>query len=199
MLLFCCCLFSIGSVFCGAPLSYGVISADVRPLTSYQSYPLFADCGATIAGNTGARTLSGFTIKQSANTVVTDNDTDTKIAGKALFELKLKNTTIINGPADDLIVYETTNPEPFSMSVFDSALEKFTSMKIFVPTRTGTENSCGSSINVARIDLSTFGIPDGDAISLFLFDNLGDSGGFTGADIADIVPINHIDITNMSR
>jgi hypothetical protein len=164
--------------------------SDIRLLTSNQSYPLFSDCGKTVPGDRGARSLDDLTPEQSANLVLLDNNTSTKIAGKALFELSWGDRGIANWPGDDLIVYETTNAEAFMMSVFDSAKNRFTPMREYLPTPFGSEKTaCGSNINAAGIDLSSFGISNGTSTSLLFFDNLGESNGFAGADISDIVPV----------
>src|SRR5688572_25907407 len=110
-------LLSILSVLSALTSAYAAVSADIQLYTTNQSYPLFADCGASIPGNIGQRTLPGKTINESAITVLTDNNISTKIAGKALFDMTFKDNGIQNGPGNDLLVYETTRPEPFSMSV----------------------------------------------------------------------------------
>ena len=151
-------------LFSGVILAYANLTSEVQLLTSDQSYPLFADCGATFPGDRGALSLGKLTPNQSANTVLLDNDTSTKIAGKAVFELSFREGGIINGPGDDLIVFETTNPEPFMMSVFDLRSNRFTSMKQFLPVPTENEqkNICGANVNAARIDLGSFGISKGE-------------------------------------
>jgi hypothetical protein len=192
----------LGCFFAGSQgpgIASGNLPAGVQIFTSEQSSPLFADCGKTIAGNLGESTLRGLTANQSANQVLTDNDTGTKIAGKAVFELSFGNRTLLNGPGPDLLVYETDNPEPFRISVFDPTRNNYTSTAQFVPRPTGTNNNiCQTNVNSVAIDLDAFGIAENTEVSLIYVDNLGESTSFSGSDIADILAIEHPSAGNSS-
>jgi hypothetical protein len=179
------CLLIALSPFAVNSVTFEIAAAAVELLSSDNSNPLFYDCGKTV-NNRGAPNLPGLTPLQSANKVITDNNSDTKISGKAIFELSFNGTGIINLPGDDLVVYETTSPEPFSVSVLESTTKRFTPNQLFVPVFTGSKNGCGANVNSAGIDLSSFGIRNGSAVHLFLIDNLGVSGCCGEADISDI-------------
>jgi hypothetical protein len=180
-----CLLLIAGSVFSQSNLAYAKISADV--VLSDQSSPVFYDCNQP-AGSRGGSSLPGLTLNQSANAVLLDNNTNTGIAGQAMFEMIISENGIINKPGIDLVVYETTGPEPFRMSVFDSTSEGYSPLKFIIPKQSEQKNSCGS-INTATINLSMFGIADGSVVSRIIIDSLGGPGCCFGSDIVEIAPI----------
>ena len=82
----------------------------------------------------------------------------------------------------------TGNIEPFKVAVFNRD-NSFTQFKQYIGTLTSITDDCQYGINADKIDLSDFGVSEGDSISIVRVDNLGSPGCCTGADISDIIRV----------
>jgi hypothetical protein len=142
--------------------------------------PSFFLCG--VSDFFGEPTLPGLTVAQSADVVLSDANPNTEIFGLARLDVTFTDNVVVNEPGPDLVVFESLNPEDFSLAPFDPVAGAFTSPIVYSPIPTGLVSDCGFSINAAQIDLSTFGIANAATVSLLRIDNLGAPGCCAGAD-----------------
>jgi hypothetical protein len=135
---------------------------------------------------------AGTTVAQRVKSALTDGCPATSTLGDAEFEAAFIDNRVVNLPGEDLAVFEIgsgNGNEPFSVSVFYQG--QFTAPRTYTPAPTAYFDCANLRINVARIDLSDFGLPPGAQVSRLRFDNLFvPNVTAAGAEIADIAAIN---------
>jgi len=149
--------------------------------------PSFFLCGAS--DFFGEPTLPGLTVTQSADVVLSDANPNTEIFGLARLDVTFTDNVVVNEPGPDLVVFESLNPEDFSLAPFDPVAGAFMSPIVYSPIPTGLVEDCGFGINAAQIDLSAFGIANASTVSLLRIDNLGAPGCCVGADPTDVLAL----------
>ena len=157
--------------------------------------PTFFLCG--VSDFNGEPTLPGLTVAESADVVLTDANSDTELFGLARIDVTFTDNVVVNEPGPDLVVFESTRPEDFSLALFDQAVGAFSSPVVYSPSPTGFLDSCGFEINAAQIDLSSFGIANASTVSLVRIDNLGAPGCCEGADPTDVLALHSAIPTNV--
>jgi hypothetical protein len=158
----------------------------------------FYECAAT--GNNGSSTLPGLNISQSAQRALTDNNPNTVVFGKDVFDIvPIQNISIMNLPGPDLVVTEMGGPEQFSLSTYNKTAGSFTHEKKFMPSATSDKNVCRMQINRSLIDLDSFGVPNNSSVPILHFDNLGTPGCCSGpgSDIADVTILHQKEIRDV--
>ena len=157
--------------------------ADVATILAGSSSAFF-QCGVT--PELGVPTLPGLSVDASATKVVSDGSADTEVFGKAVLDVQFTDNVVVNADGPDLAVFESASPEGFTVAVLDSVTGSSSPPLRFDPVGIGFYDGCGYPVNAALIDLSLFGIPRLGTVSRVRIDNLGSSGGFDGADLADV-------------
>lgn len=90
------------------------------------------------------------------------------------FNLLFGNAPVVNGVGADLVVFELGVPDTVTLSAeFGGA---FTGPQVFATSFTGSQ-AAGFNLNAAAIDLSEFGVPLGDLVSLFQLNNTSTQTG----------------------
>jgi hypothetical protein len=146
--------------------------------------PSFFECGLT--PELGLPTLPGLTATASATRVVSDGSADSEVLGKAVLDVGFSDNVVVNATGPDLAVFESGRPEGFKVSVFDAVAGAFSTPLSVDPAEIGFYDHCGYPVNAALIDLAQFGVQTLGTVSLVRIDNLGEPGGFNGADVADV-------------
>jgi hypothetical protein len=121
------------------------------------SSPAFFQCGVT--PELGVPTLPGLSANASATRVVSDGSADTEVFGDVALDVRFTDNVVVNGEGPDLAVFESGRPEGFTVAVSNSATGDYSLPLRFDPVGTGFYDGCGYPVNVALIDLSTFGVP----------------------------------------
>ena len=129
--------------------------------------------------------VSSTFVFEPERTLGSDINTSSSILGGIGFlELAFLDNLVVNGPGDDLALFEMIQPESFNVSLTPS------SSPLLVPTTsTGFSRSDGGSINVALIDLSDLGIAAGGSIS-----SISLRGTSVGPDLAVVGALNSISV-----
>jgi len=149
--------------------------------------PSFFLCG--VSPFNGEPTLPGLTVAQSADVVLTDANPNTEIFGLARLDVTFTDNVVVNEPGPDLVVFESLNPEDFSLTPFDPVPGGFAPPIVYSPIPTGFVDDCDFGINAAQIDLSAFGMANASTVSLVRIDNLGAPGCCAGADPTDVLAL----------
>lgn len=157
--------------------------ADVATVVAGSS-PAFFECGVT--PELGFPTLPGLSADESATLVVSSGSVDDEVFGKAILDVGFTDNLVVNGDGPDLAVFESGQPEGFTVAVAASPDAALSAPLHFAPFRLGFTDHCGFPVNAALIDISAFGIPRLGFVSFLRIDNLGAFGGFEGADLADV-------------
>jgi tetratricopeptide (TPR) repeat protein len=161
------------------------------------SSPQFFKCNET--PSEGSPTLPGLDVESSANTAITDEDQNTEMLGKVVFDISF-DRPIQNKPGPDLVIYEVGpgSPESFKVASVNNKDGSASSFKDYAGSSTSTTDDCGLEIYSAQIDLSDLlGITESEVkeedssggdttISTIRIDNNGAPGCCTGADISGI-------------
>jgi Flp pilus assembly protein TadD len=161
------------------------------------SSPQFFKCNET--PSEGSSTLPGLDIQSSANTAITDEDQNTEMFGKVVFDISF-DRPLQNKPGPDLVIYEVGpgSPESFKVASVNNKDGSISSFKDYVGSSTSTTDDCGLEIYSAQIDLSDLlditesevkeeDSSGGDTtISTIRIDNNGAPGCCTGADISGV-------------
>ncbi|MFL6337244.1 MAG: SBBP repeat-containing protein [Pyrinomonadaceae bacterium] len=134
---------------------------------------------------------AGTTIAQRVKSALTDGCPATSTQGDAEFEADFVDNRVVNLPGEDLAVFEIgsgNGNEPFTLSVFYNG--QFTAPNTYTPLPTTYFDCANLRINVARVDLDDFGLPEGAQVSRLRFDNLFvPNVTASGAEIADVAAI----------
>jgi hypothetical protein len=161
----------------------------------------FYECAVT--GNKGNSTLPGLNISQSAQRALTDNNPNTVVFGKDVFDIvPIQNISIMNLPGPDLVVTEMGGPEQFSLSIYNQTTGIFSHEHKFLPIATSDKNVCHTQINRSLINLDSFGVPNNSSVPILHFDNLRKPGccpgpGSDGSEIADVTILHQKEIRDV--
>jgi hypothetical protein len=148
------------------------------------SEPLFFKCNVTTEN--ASPTLPGLNVSESLAQVLTDNKSDTHLAGNATFDI-IFEMPLADMPGPDLIINESgSDSESYSVGVLTGNNSTQGTLNV-VASPIGTIDSCGNQINSYQLDFSS--LPhQGNAIYGIRIDNDPDKNG--GADISDIITVN---------
>jgi hypothetical protein len=155
------------------------------------SHPEF---GGVLAGCGTVAALSGQTLDQSLDTVLTDDGATEWVFGDAIVRLDFTDNAVLNGPGPDLVVFEIGGAEGFALSVLADTVCEYGPTVAFTPVPTGFIAPCGAAnhINAAAIDLDALGVLPGATVRTLRLDNLGTAGGAIGADIAAVMALHSV-------
>ena len=136
---------------------------------------------------------SGTTNYQRVRDALSDGCPATATLGEVKIETHFVNNRVRNLPGPDLVVFEIgsgAGNEPFSLAVFDPALNAFTAPQTITPAPTAYFDCANLRINAAAIDLSDFGIAPGASVSRLSLDNLFCERHRIGGEISDVLALN---------
>jgi len=149
-------IFSILSVFGGLGSAQAALVGGFD-VVSYAT-SLDAVTPALLAGDiiTTGGTLAGVTTDQSVDTYAQLPSTAT--AGSITLTLGFASNTLVNGALNDLVLFDIGSPDAFTVTINNQTMTALTA-------DTGLKTSANAQLNAAVIDLSSFGVADGAAVS----------------------------------
>jgi hypothetical protein len=144
-----------------------------------------------LTGCAFASTIPGLSLDESMKAVMLSNTVLNCVRGKAVFRLDFEDNSIINLPGPDVMVFELGDAETFELRVWFADTAAWSNPLNFVGTSTGFAVACPSpnTIHARAIDLSDFGVLPDAKVHRLLFDNKGNAGSATGADLMQVMAI----------